>query len=74
MKIQSGLVSVVIINFNSIEYIERCIRTIEAQSYSQIEILVIDNGSTDGSLPLVQRISNEGRLRLFAGANVFESK
>jgi GT2 family glycosyltransferase len=74
MKIQSGLVSVVIINFNSIEYIERCIRTIEAQSYSQIEILVIDNGSTDGSLPLVQRISNEGRLRLFAGANVGSSK
>ncbi len=74
MKIQSGLVSVVIINFNGAVHIERCIKTIEAQSYPEIEILVIDNGSTDGSLALVQELANEDRIRLFAGANVGSSK
>ena len=74
MKIQSGMVSVVIINFNGAVHIERCIKTIEAQSYPEIEILVIDNGSTDGSLALVQEIANEDRIRLFAGANVGSSK
>ncbi len=70
MKIQSGLVTVIIINFSSGVHIERCIQAIEAQSYPQIEILVIDNGSTDGSLALVQRMASEARLRLFTGTNV----
>ena len=74
MKIQPGLVSIVIINFNSAAHIERCIKTIEAQSYPEIEILVIDNGSKDGSLALVQKIASEGRIQLFAGANVGFSK
>jgi len=70
MVIRSGLVSVLIINFNSAEYIERCIKTIKAQDYPQTEILVIDNGSTDGSLPIVEKMENEGQLRLIAGTNV----
>ncbi len=74
MAIQSGLVSVVIINFNSAECIERCIKTIEAQDYPQTEILVIDNGSTDGSLSVVQSMENEGRLRLIAGTNIGSSR
>ena len=42
MKIQPGLVSIVIINFNGAAHIERCIKTIEVQSYPEIEILVIE--------------------------------
>lgn len=74
MMVQPGMVSVVIINFNSRAYIERCISRIEAQNYPQVEILVIDNGSSDGSLFLVQRMESEGRLRLFAGTNVGSSR
>jgi GT2 family glycosyltransferase len=74
MKKQSGLVSVVIITFNSAAHIERCINSIESQSYPHIEILVIDNGSKDGSLALVQKIASKGRIQLFAGANVGFSK
>jgi GT2 family glycosyltransferase len=74
MKVQPGLVSIVIINFNSAAHIERCIKTIEAQNYPEIEILVVDNGSTDGSHDLVKQMANEGRVRLFVGANVGSSK
>jgi len=74
MTFQPGLVSVVIINFNSAAHIERCVKTIEAQTYPQIEILTIDNGSTDGSNDLVQKMANKGRVRLFVGANVGSSK
>lgn len=70
MNFQPGLVSVVIINFNSGAYIARCIETIEAQSYTPLEILVIDNGSSDGSLSMLEGIAQEGRLRLFPGTNV----
>jgi GT2 family glycosyltransferase len=74
MAIQPGLVSVVIINFNSAAYIERCIQSIEAQDYPRTEILVIDNGSTDGSLTIVERMESDGRVRLLAGANVGSSR
>ena len=74
MTLQPGLVSVVIINFNSLAYIQRCIETIEAQSYSPLEILIVDNGSNDGSLEIVQEMARQGRLRLFVGTNVGSSR
>jgi GT2 family glycosyltransferase len=74
MSIQPGLVSVIVINFNSSKYIERCMEAIKAQSYPLVEVLIIDNGSTDGSLALVRRIAQEYPLRLFEGANVGFSK
>jgi len=74
MKTQAGLVSVVIISFNSAAYLERCVKSLEDQSYRQIEILVIDNGSKDGSLAIVQQMADRGRVRLFAGDNIGSSK
>lgn len=70
MNFRQGLVSIVIINFNSGAYIRRCIEAIESQSYTSLEILVIDNGSSDGSLSILQTMEQEGRLRLFPGTNV----
>jgi GT2 family glycosyltransferase len=43
------LVSVVIINFNSGEFIFDCIQHVIDQAYINVEIIVIDNASTDGS-------------------------
>ena len=74
MSIEAGLVSVVIINFNSKAFIERCIANIEQQTWASREILVIDNGSTDGSGALVDAMAASGRIRCFRGANVGSSK
>ncbi len=49
----SKLVSVVIINFNSGKYIFDCIRALESQSYNAVEIVVVDNFSSDGSSELL---------------------
>lgn len=43
------LVSVIILSYNSRRYIERCLDTVLAQDYPNLEILVIINGSDDGS-------------------------
>jgi hypothetical protein len=43
----SGLVSVIIVAFNSLEWLPDCCHSIVSQSYTPIEIILVDNGSTD---------------------------
>ena len=42
-------VSVIIPNYNGIKYIEDCLNSLKEQTFSDFDIWVIDNASTDGS-------------------------
>lgn len=53
------LVSVIIANYNKEKYLEACIRSVLAQSYENIEIVFIDDASTDGSCELIEALSKE---------------
>lgn len=46
---ESKLVSFIVPVYNTEEYIERCILSILNQTYSNIELILIDDGSTDDS-------------------------
>lgn len=48
-------VAVVVPNWNGAHLLERCIESIEYQSHRVSEVVVVDNGSTDGSLRLLQK-------------------
>lgn len=48
------LVSVVIVNWNGRRYVEACVTSALDQTYAPVEVLVVDNGSTDGSAPLLK--------------------
>lgn len=46
-------VAVVIPNYNGIQYLETCLDALRKQSFRDFQIILVDNGSTDGSLELV---------------------
>lgn len=48
-------VSVVVANYNNSIYLERCIRSIKDQNYKKIEIIVVDDNSSDNSLELLKK-------------------
>lgn len=52
-------VSVIVPVFNGEEYIERCISSITNQTLKNIEIIVIDDGSADGTLKVLEQIKDE---------------
>lgn len=43
------MISVIVPVYNTKEYLPRCIASLQAQTYSPLEILLVDDGSTDGS-------------------------
>lgn len=50
-----ALVSVIIPNWNGAQHLPTCLDSLRHQTYPHIEVIVADNGSTDGSLELLAR-------------------
>src|SRR5437762_11636149 len=56
-------VSVVIVNLNRRDLLARCLDSLWRQTFSNHEVVVVDNGSSDGSVQFLQTL-REPRLRI----------
>lgn len=63
------LVSIIIPSYNHAGYIGKTIDSVLRQTYSPIELIVIDDGSSDDSPALLQKLSAEHGFRLELQAN-----
>jgi GT2 family glycosyltransferase len=68
--------SVIVVNWNKKEYLNDCLASLQAQTFSNFEVILVDNGSTDGSVEYVRqkfpgwvRILRNGRNEGFSGGN-----
>ncbi len=71
------LVSIIILNHNGREYLERCLKSVRKQNGLQFEVIVVDNSSTDGSgayvrqhFPDIHLIESDRNLGFAGGANL----
>ena len=48
------LCSVIVLNWNGIEFLQECLTSLGKQTISDFEIIFVDNGSTDGSVEFVK--------------------
>ena len=55
---EAGLVSVIIPNHNNEKYIKKCLSSVQNQTYKNIEIVVVDDASTDRSIEVIKDISD----------------
>jgi glycosyltransferase involved in cell wall biosynthesis len=58
-------VSVLIPNYNYGRYVERAIQSALAQTYSPLEVIVVDNGSTDNSRDVLNEIKDPRVKKIF---------
>ncbi len=56
------LISAIILNWNGRDYLHSCIRSVQGQTYPKMEIILVDNASTDGSVEYVRNLFPDLRL------------
>lgn len=64
------LITVIVPVYNAIQHLQECINSILGQSYKNIEILLIDDGSTDGSGTVCSEFVNyDNRVKFFKNSS-----
>jgi glycosyltransferase involved in cell wall biosynthesis len=64
------LITVAICSFNGERYLEKTLISVLAQDYSNFEIVIIDDGSTDGTASIIERFASQNKcVRPFFRSN-----
>ena len=71
------LVSIIVVNWNGKEFIQQCLKSLVSLTYTNFEIILVDNASTDNSVeiieknfPNVQLIKNNDNAGFAQGNNI----
>lgn len=63
------LVSILLPVYNHVEYVIKAIDSVLEQTYPNWELVILDDGSTDGLLSILERYSNDPRIRVYTQKN-----
>lgn len=57
-------ITIIIPSYNSQDFIEDCLRSIDNQSYKQFEIIIVDNESTDKTVEIVKKFQFSSKIKI----------
>src|SRR5271165_1826237 len=63
------MVSITIVTWNSAKYLEECFRSLSRQDYPELEVIIVDNASEDGTREKLARVDSKWRV-ICNGENV----
>ena len=70
IKEKTIMVSVIVPIYNVEEYLEECLESIRNQTYTNIEVILVNDGSTDGSIEICERFcQQDNRFKLLTQEN-----
>lgn len=70
IKFIPDLISIIVPVYNTKDYLQRCLNSIVNQTYSNLEIIIIDDGSTDGSGQICDAYQSlDSRIKVFHQKN-----
>lgn len=58
------LVTVIIPSFNHVDYIDQAIASVQAQTYRNWELIIVDDGSSDGTPAVLQKFKGQPRITI----------
>lgn len=74
-EIKKGVISVFVPVYNVVDYLPRCVESLKRQTYKNLEIIFVDDGSTDGSREYLEKavseFSNAKLIKHEANKNLF---
>lgn len=69
-QITKPLVSVIVPSYNHEKYISNAIESVRAQTFTNWELIIVDDGSSDNSLEIIKRFASlDSRIRYFSQKN-----
>lgn len=70
MSMGNDLISVIIPVYNAESYVEKCVNSVANQTYRNLEIIIVDDGSVDESVKICKSLqAKDGRIKLFCKEN-----
>lgn len=64
MKQNHPLVSINLLTYNAEKYIKSCLGSVFSQDYPELEVLIIDNASTDGTIEYLKKLPKKPNLHI----------
>src|SRR6516225_7846263 len=58
----NDLVSVTLVTYNSGRFIKRCLESVLEQKYPNLEVIIVDNASTDGTVEILEQFSEQCQI------------
>ena len=56
------MVSITIVTWNSAQYLDECFAVLDRQDYGDLEVIIVDDASEDGTRALLKQVETKWRL------------